>query len=125
MNNEIIIKKNTSIYKGHKIYDMSIMKLVGNQTYCYLYNNAPQLYTAPLNCAKNELPIQLDVIILESNLTPEKIKEQLCAIVSNDEAEVNPIVLGMKLSSPYDDNNNIMKIYWDLVYIFLFLLLIF
>ena len=85
-----LISKNISIYRDKKIYDSEILRHIGIETYSTLLRMEPNLYKLFLECKTTQKkvdgvnieytrPKQLQLILMETNLSGVEIKTQILA----------------------------------------------
>lgn len=117
------VKKNVSIYKGEKIYDKTILKMVGSETYCYLLNNSPELYEDFASYCQSKLSMHdgivyssksgIDIDLVDANLNEKDVKKGLLAMIYENKTgikqDVNQYVRNLKNSSLYEHRNGEMN----------------
>jgi hypothetical protein len=107
------VGKNVSIYKGVKIYDKTILKMIGSETYCYLLRMEPDLYEDFSQFCERKKKVvdgmlfnskaDIEVNFVEAKLTNEDVKRGLMAMVyekqKNTTEDVNQYIRDLKKSS--------------------------
>jgi tetrahydromethanopterin S-methyltransferase subunit F len=137
-NNEIIkIGKSISSYNNSNkkkdiiVHDSTIMRYIGIESYCRFQKEEPNLYEEFLECNNviDNLPTQLNIELMDSQLTNEDIKKQLVTLIANPNSNsVSQTVKNIKYHSESFPGEILLQhpsaTIWFIIIIFIIIFLI-
>ena len=126
-----VIKKNISEYKNQYIQDTTLLRYVGFKTYASLYKNDKNLYQYFSECEKYlNKNTQLDLDLIDLNLTSIEIKTQILAKILKDDNYIisdyiKDLIYDKQINIYTKDNNYDIIIFIIIMFIFIFFIVFF